>query len=177
MFCRWNITIYTRKISPIVFWMKSLRFRRLAFAVTSRLCLILEIFGSTDLHCCCLGSQFGGPVSLKSPALMLIFCLLWLRWRWINLFWQSMVKVLLLETNIPLTRNLSMDLVMQKFWLQVAQLEIQLHPCILQDMLHYNGLQATVILGIWDQRRDKYYMWILYQVRVSLSSHDGDYKV
>ena len=34
--------------------MKSLRFRRLAFAVTSRLCLILEIFGSTDLHCCCM---------------------------------------------------------------------------------------------------------------------------
>ena len=43
-----------------------------------------------------------------------------------------------------------------KFWLQVAQLEIQLHPWILQDMIHCNGLQATVILGIWDQRRDKY---------------------
>ena len=49
MFCRWNITIYTRKISPIVFWMKSLRFRRLAFAVTSRLCLILD-FGDFWIH-------------------------------------------------------------------------------------------------------------------------------
>ena len=109
MFCRWNITIYTRKISPIVFWMKSLRFRRLAFAVTSRLCLILEIFGSTDLHCCCLGSQFGGPVSLKSPALMLLFCLVWLKWRGTKLFWQSMVRILLLKTNIPLTQNHSIE--------------------------------------------------------------------
>ena len=53
----------------------------------------------------------------------------------------QMVRILLLETNIPLTQKLFMDLVMQKFWLQVAQLEIQLHPWILQDMLHYNGLQ------------------------------------
>ena len=83
MFCRWN-TIYT--IFPTVFWMKYLRFRRLTFAVTSRSCLILEIFGSTDLHCCCLGSQFGGPVSSKSHALMLLFCLVWLRWRWMNLW-------------------------------------------------------------------------------------------
>ena len=55
-----------------------------------------------------------------------------------------MVRILLLKTNIPLTQNLSMDLVMQKFWLQVAQLEVQLHPRILQDILHNNSLHATV---------------------------------
>ena len=76
MFCRWNITIYTGKVFPIVFWMKSLRFSKLKYAVTSKLCLILENFGSTDLYCCCMGSQFGGPVSLESPALMLLFCLI-----------------------------------------------------------------------------------------------------
>ena len=36
-----------------------------------------------------------------------------------------MVRKLLLITNIPLTQNRSMDLVMHKFWLQVAELEVQ----------------------------------------------------
>ena len=64
MFCRWNITIYTGKIFPIVFWMKYLRFRRLTFAVTSRSCLILEIFGSTDLHCSLLKESCSDVVIL-----------------------------------------------------------------------------------------------------------------
>ena len=123
MFCRWNITIYTGKVFPIVFWMKSLRFSKLKYAVTSKLCLILEIFGSTDLHCCCMGSQFGGPVSLKSPALKLLFCLVWLKWRWTNSFWQSMVRILLLKTNIPLTQNHSIE-VGAYIWMSLESLLI-----------------------------------------------------
>ena len=69
----------------------------------------LWIHRSAMQQCCCLGSQLGRPVSLKSPALMLLFCLVWLKWRWTNLFWQSMVRILLLKTNIPLTQNHSIE--------------------------------------------------------------------
>ena len=157
MFCRWN-TIYSGKIFPIVFRMKYLRFRRLTFAVTSRSCLILEIFGSTDLHCSLLKESCSDvdilPVVTQVEVDKFI----------LTIYGQSIVTGDKYSSDTEPFDGFSDAEIL------AAGGTIQLHPRILQDMLHYNCLQATVILGIWDQRRDKYYVWILYQVRVSLSS-------
>ena len=136
MFCRWNITIYTGKVFPIVFWMKSLRFSKLKYAVTSKLCLILENFGSTDLYCCCTGSQFGGPVSLESPALMLLFCLVWLSWRWRNLKFE--------------TQNHGNDKEW-KVW-RKQQFSLHVYPCWADSQGHVHGTSSQEATGSKNQR-------------------------
>lgn len=47
------------------------------------------------------GYMVGGPVSWEGPALMLLCYLVCLGWRGKHSVWQSLVRILLLRTNIP----------------------------------------------------------------------------
>ena len=149
MFCRWNITIYKSLLDQI------------------------HEIQKADI-CCDLRLVFDfGDLWIHRSALLLSGKSVW---------WDSLLKESCSDVDIlPVVTQVEVDKFILTIYGQsivtgdkyssdtepfhgfsdaeiLAELEIQLHPCILQDMLHYNGLQATVILGIWDQRRDKYYV-------------------